>query len=75
VDPDDPAKLRDAIKCLMSDRGLLAEFSRRARERALGYSIEKTSAAYMGLYAGMMGTNLDREKPEMNFSREGEAPL
>lgn len=75
VDPEDPASLRDAIKCLISDKGLLAEFSLRARERALGYSIEKTSAAYLGLYARMMGTNLERENPEMNFSRDGKAPL
>lgn len=75
ADPEDPAKLRDAIKYLMSDKGLLEEFSRRARERALGYSIEKTSAAYVGLYASMMRKNLDRDNPEINFSREGEALL
>lgn len=61
VDPEDPGKLREAINYLTSDRGLRGEFSRRARERALEYSVEKSAAAYLDLYATLQGDKLPQK--------------
>lgn len=61
VDPNDPEELRETIKYFTSDRGLRGEFSRRARERALDYPIEKTAAAYLALYRAMLAPGLPEE--------------
>lgn len=53
--PEDPEKLRETMNRLISDQGLRNEFARRAREKALDYSIEKTSAAYIALYRSLTG--------------------
>ncbi len=63
VDPEDPKKLREAIKYLTSDKGLRGEFSRRARERALEYSVEKSAAAYLDLYAALQAGKLPENIP------------
>lgn len=71
VDPEEPAQLRDAIKSLIADRGLLGDLSRRAREQALNYSIEKTADAYMRLYADMTIRSIEEANPGITVSSKG----
>lgn len=73
VDPEDPAKLRDALRQLIADKDLREEFSRRARERARGYSIEKTADAYSGLYKDMLLDKPEKDNRGEDLPREREA--
>jgi glycosyltransferase involved in cell wall biosynthesis len=64
VDPADPGQLRDAIKYLISDNGLRQEFARRARVRALDFSIAQTAAEYKSLYLRLAGGGEPKSRPE-----------
>jgi glycosyltransferase involved in cell wall biosynthesis len=50
VDPRDPQALREVLACLIDASQLREDLAERARRRAADYSIERTAAAYRGLY-------------------------
>lgn len=54
VPPDDPATLRAALSALADDPGLRQTLAMRARRRALGFSPERMTAGYLGIYARLL---------------------
>jgi glycosyltransferase involved in cell wall biosynthesis len=50
VDPDDEAALADTLRRLIADPDLRHASARRARDRALGFSPERTAAGYLEVY-------------------------
>ncbi len=51
VDPDDHIALANALNRLSSDDDLRLDFSRRTREQALTFSVEKMATSYRDLYS------------------------
>jgi glycosyltransferase involved in cell wall biosynthesis len=50
VDPRDPQALHEVLTCLIEAPQLREDLAERARRRAADYSIDRTTAAYRGLY-------------------------
>jgi glycogen(starch) synthase len=55
VDPDDDAALEAALRSLIDDAGLLAEYAGRARERALTFTPERMAEGYLAAYELVLG--------------------
>ena len=54
VPPEDPDTLRAALTALADDPGLRQTLAMRARRRALGFSPERMTAGYLGVYARLL---------------------
>ncbi len=54
VPPDDSAALAGALRALIEDDARRAEFARKAQARALLYTPERMTDAYLGAYRGLL---------------------